>query len=94
MMIFQQSNGLIHSMSTQYMKSNQLKAFEYRHPMSNLSNVQENLDLKAVGVLPVYFLNAVLKLDLELKPTSYMTSSTVSLLSLDSRKILLASSMR
>jgi hypothetical protein len=68
MMIFQQSNGLLYSKSTDYMKSNPLNAFDIRCRKSNFINVHENCDLKAVGVLPVYFLKAVLKLDLELNP--------------------------
>jgi hypothetical protein len=36
-----------------------------------------------VGVKPVYFLKAVLKEDLELKPTSYKISKTVNSFLLD-----------
>ncbi len=38
--------------------------------------------LKSLGVRPVLFLNRVLKEDLELNPTSYITSRTVIFLSL------------
>jgi len=67
--------------STAYMKSNQKNEYDFQSLISYLLKDQVVPALKAVGVIPVYFLKAVLKLDLELKPTSYITSSTVSLVS-------------
>ena len=44
-MIFEQSNGIHYSKSTEYMKSYPLNAFDIRYVKSNLLNIYENLDL-------------------------------------------------